>query len=86
VIGDYVSGEWSSFEIKTDLKKETAKISINGQIINNLNVRNENELERLVFRTGISRKLGDTDQFIPGTDRPVQSPAVFLLDDVSVKK
>jgi hypothetical protein len=43
------------------------------------------KLNRLIFRTGGFRKLGDTDQLIKGEDKPLPNPARFLLDDVVTK-
>ena len=86
-LGNYVTGKWISFEIKTDRKNGTAKISINGKTLKNIQFRKEKglKLDRLVFRTGVLRKLGDTDQLVKGEDKPLINPAIFLLDDISVK-
>jgi hypothetical protein len=86
ILKNYLAGKWLKVEIKSEQEKGHATISINGKKVKEINSKNqkENSLERLIFRTGESRKLGDTDQLLNGADKPVLQPAIFLLDDVIV--
>jgi hypothetical protein len=86
-LGKYNPGMWNSFKISTNSKQGTAIISFNGKTVqlSGSSEQDRAKLQRLVFRTGPSRKLGDTDQLQERKDQPLTIPAIFLLDDVSVK-
>jgi hypothetical protein len=87
VLGKYFPEKWNSIKLTADGKKEITDISFDGKTFHLAEgVKKEDvKLQRLVFRTGPSRKLGDTDHVIAGKDQPLKNPAVFLVDDVSVK-
>lgn len=87
-LGNYSRGKWYSFEISADTDQGITTIKIKGKTvkIDHCGVQKGSELQRLVFRTAAERKLGDTDGLITGQDKPVQNPAVFQVDDLSVKK
>ncbi len=86
-MGKYNPEKWSSFEITADGKLGTAIVSFNGKTVQLSGINNQNglKMQRLVFRTGPYRKLGDTDQLLERKDQPLAKPAIFLVDDVSVK-
>ena len=86
-LGNYSSEKWLTFEISADANKGTATIKTEGQTfkIDHCGTQNLNKLQRLVFRTGPERKLRDTDALVNGQDKPLKNPAVFLLDDETVK-
>jgi hypothetical protein len=87
-IGSYSTGNWTIFEISADANQGTATIKTKEQTfkIDHCGTQNLNKLQRLVFRTGQERKLGDTDALVDGHDKPSTNPALFLLDDVTIKK
>ncbi len=86
-LGNYLSEKWISFEISANGDQRSEMIKINGKTfkIDHCGTQNLNKLQRLVFRTGPVRKLGDTDALVNGQDKPLTNPAQFLLDDVTVK-
>ncbi len=86
-LGSYSSGKWVTFEISADGEQRSEIIKINGITfkIDQCGSQNLNKIQRLVFRTGQERKLGDTDALTIGQDKPLANPARFSLDDITVK-
>lgn len=87
-VGNYQTGKWISVNLTTNSKNGNSQISVNGKTMNISQNENPTDLkpDRLIFRTGAARKLGDTDQLAKDNDKPLSDPALFLLDDVSVVK
>ncbi|MBV5315999.1 MAG: hypothetical protein JZU47_22055 [Prolixibacteraceae bacterium] len=87
-LGKYNSGKWNSFQISADTKSGAVILRFNDKSVkfSGINNQAETKLQRLVFRTGPSRKLGDTDVLQGGKDKPLANPSVFLIDNVTVKK
>jgi len=86
-LGNYYQGKWIAFEITTDSDQHTATIKTAGKTFRIEQCGNQNglKLQRLVFRTGSRRELGNKDILEPGKDIPLTNPAVFLVDDVTLK-
>lgn len=86
-LGKYSSEKWITFDISADSDHGIVMIKINDKTfkIDHCGTQNLNKFQRLVFRTGPERKLGDTDALVDGQDKPLTNPALFLLDDVIVK-
>lgn len=87
LMGNYLADKWLSFNITTNQKTRETKITFNGKTLIIPQIGKESDLksDRLIFRTGGFRKLGDTGQLIKGEDKPLSRPALFLLDDVAIK-
>ncbi len=88
VLGTYKTGNWITFNVMTDAQNGDSKISVNGKTVNipKNETPSDLKIDRIIFKTGASRKLGDTDLLIKDNDKPLPNPALFLLDDVSVTK
>ncbi len=87
-VGNYQTGKWITINLMTNTQNGNFRITVNGQTVNI--PKNEKladlKTDRLIFRTGALRKLGDTDQLEKDNDKPLLNPALFLLDDVEVSK
>ncbi len=86
LMGNYLADKWLSFNITTNQKTRETKITFNRNTLIIPQIGKESDLksDRLIFRTGGFRKLGDTGHLIEGEDKPLINPALFLLDDVAI--
>lgn len=86
ILGNYEANKWQAVKVIVGSNKKSIQIQYSDkQISLRCGGNNHTKLERLVFRTGARRGLGDTDLLQNRKDQPDEKAAVYYIDNVSIK-
>ncbi len=83
-LGNYKADKWLSFRLAVDKNSVEIKY-LKKKFVLTSEGNIENNPGRLVFRTGIRRGIGDTDQLSDRKDQLEKEASVFYVDNVSIQ-
>ncbi len=86
-LGAFRANAWTEFVMTTDLSAGRYTVQVNRGKKQNFALADTtiNGLERLSFRTGPWRGIGDGNEVDPSQDVPLATPAAFLLSSVKIR-
>jgi hypothetical protein len=86
-LGTFHANAWTRIVLTTDLTAGTYTVQVNRGKKHSFALADTtvNSVERLAFRTGPWRGIGDGGEVDPGQDVPLTTPATFLLREVKIR-